>query len=265
MLQPGGGTEVLAESLTHFPQMDDYCMGPRDLEALRKAKASVRIPVIASLERHLCWWVDRLRRKACRRWALMRSSEMLHAHPPPTPGCRLMWNSGTLDICEAVQGPVKVPVAMKLSTFLSFLRLHPRPSEGRGRRPGPLQSVLPPNSTSKSAKWNRTWCSPPQTRSASHAVDRDALRQGGFQSLRGWVFHMAKDDLGSSMAGADAWQAALCNSKYGPATSRLHRRVCALMGAGTRSAQQIKGSLSAGRVPDPTAFECQLYEDAAQL
>ena len=44
------GTESFAESLTYFPQPSEFHTGPEGyLEHIRKAKASVNIPIIASL------------------------------------------------------------------------------------------------------------------------------------------------------------------------------------------------------------------------
>ena len=44
------GTESFAESLTYFPQASEFHTGPEGyLEHIRKAKAAVRIPIIASL------------------------------------------------------------------------------------------------------------------------------------------------------------------------------------------------------------------------
>ena len=44
------GTESFAESLTYFPQPSEFQTGPEGyLEHIRKAKSSVRIPIIASL------------------------------------------------------------------------------------------------------------------------------------------------------------------------------------------------------------------------
>ena len=44
------GTESFAESLTYFPDLTDYNLGPdKYLEHLRRVKAAVRIPVIGSL------------------------------------------------------------------------------------------------------------------------------------------------------------------------------------------------------------------------
>ena len=44
------GTESFAESLTHFPDLDDYNTGPEKyLNLISKAKESVQIPIIASL------------------------------------------------------------------------------------------------------------------------------------------------------------------------------------------------------------------------
>ncbi len=44
------GTESFAESLTYFPQASEFHTGPEGyLNHIRKAKASVKIPIIASL------------------------------------------------------------------------------------------------------------------------------------------------------------------------------------------------------------------------
>src|ERR1700752_4688033 len=44
------GTDSFAESLTYFPQGTEFFTGPEGyLDHIRKAKAAVRIPVIASL------------------------------------------------------------------------------------------------------------------------------------------------------------------------------------------------------------------------
>src|ERR1700689_3846251 len=44
------GTESFAESLTYFPQASEFHTGPEGyLKHIRKAKAAVKIPVIASL------------------------------------------------------------------------------------------------------------------------------------------------------------------------------------------------------------------------
>lgn len=46
-------TESFAESLTHFPELEDYNTGPEDyLELVQQAKKSLSIPVIASLNGH---------------------------------------------------------------------------------------------------------------------------------------------------------------------------------------------------------------------
>ena len=44
------GTESFAEALTYFPEPEEFCLGPEEyLKHIGKAKESVRIPVIASL------------------------------------------------------------------------------------------------------------------------------------------------------------------------------------------------------------------------
>ena len=44
------GTESFAEALTYFPEPEEFHVGPElYLENIRKAKASVKIPIVASL------------------------------------------------------------------------------------------------------------------------------------------------------------------------------------------------------------------------
>jgi len=44
------GTESFAESLSYFPQPDEFKLGPQDyIEQIKKAKAKLKIPVIASI------------------------------------------------------------------------------------------------------------------------------------------------------------------------------------------------------------------------
>ena len=44
------GTEAFAESLSYFPEIEDYKLGPElYLEHIQKAKAAVDVPIIASI------------------------------------------------------------------------------------------------------------------------------------------------------------------------------------------------------------------------
>jgi len=54
------GTESFAESLTYFPEPSAYHLGPEDyLKHIQKAKAAVKIPVIASLNGcSMGGWID---------------------------------------------------------------------------------------------------------------------------------------------------------------------------------------------------------------
>jgi Dihydroorotate dehydrogenase len=53
------GAESFPESLNYFPNLQNYNLGPDAyLELIRKARVSVSIPVIASLNGISRWWMD---------------------------------------------------------------------------------------------------------------------------------------------------------------------------------------------------------------
>jgi len=113
------GTESFAESLSYFPEFEDYETGPDEyLNLLRRATEAVDIPVIASLNGITNeGWVDTAR--------LMQdagaSGIELNAYYIPAN----LYMDGReveqryLEVLKAVKAAVSVPVAMKLSPFFS--------------------------------------------------------------------------------------------------------------------------------------------------
>jgi dihydroorotate dehydrogenase (fumarate) len=113
------GSESYAESLSFFPEFEDYETGPDEyLNLLRRATEAVDIPVIASLNGITNeGWVDTAR--------LMQEAgasgiELNPYHIPAN-----LYQDGReveqryLDVLRAVKSAVSVPVAMKLSPFFS--------------------------------------------------------------------------------------------------------------------------------------------------
>jgi dihydroorotate dehydrogenase (fumarate) len=115
------GTESFAESLTYFPEPDEYVLGPDEyLEHIRQAKEAVDIPVIGSLNGHSeGGWTEyaRLIQEAGAD-ALELNVYFLPTDPEIT-GEQI--EKPYLDILKSVKSQVTIPVAVKLSPFFSAL------------------------------------------------------------------------------------------------------------------------------------------------
>ena len=115
------GTESFAESLTYFPQASEFHTGPEGyLNHIRKAKASVGMPIIASLNgTTLGGWtkfaseIERAGADAieCNIYSIPTDPRLTAADIEKT----------YLDIVRAVKETVSIPVAVKLSPFFSNL------------------------------------------------------------------------------------------------------------------------------------------------
>ncbi len=110
-----------AEALSYFPSVDEYRLGPvQYLEQIRRIKAAVDIPVIASLNGTTpAGWLHhgRLMEQAGAD-ALELNVYYLPTDPAESSAAV---EKRTLDIVRAVKAEVKIPVAVKLSPFFSAL------------------------------------------------------------------------------------------------------------------------------------------------
>lgn len=115
------GTESFAESLTYFPEPEEFHLGPEGyLNHIRKAKAAVDIPIIASLNgTSIGGWTEFARQIE----QAGADALELNVYYIPTEmdldGARV--EQTYLDILKAVKSAVKIPVAMKLGPFFSNL------------------------------------------------------------------------------------------------------------------------------------------------
>ncbi len=113
------GTESFAESLTYFPQASEFYTGPEGyLKHIRKAKASVGIPIIASLNGStLGGWTEFARKvEDAGADAIECNIYFIPTDPQLTSeGIEQTY----LEIVRAVKSAVKIPVAVKLSPFFS--------------------------------------------------------------------------------------------------------------------------------------------------
>jgi dihydroorotate dehydrogenase (fumarate) len=113
------GSDSFPESLTFFPQPAEFITGPEEyLNKIRKAKESVQIPIIASLNcSAIGGWVDYAKKI---QQAGADALELNIYFIPTQMDCTSVEIEQTyLDIVQAVQAVVHIPVALKLSPFFS--------------------------------------------------------------------------------------------------------------------------------------------------
>jgi dihydroorotate dehydrogenase (fumarate) len=113
------GTDSHPESLKFFPEPSEFQLGPDDyLEHIRKAKAAVNIPVIASLNgSSVGGWIQYATRMEeagadaleCNIYWIVTDPNMTSAEV----------EQHYIDIVQAVKTAVHIPVAIKLSPFFS--------------------------------------------------------------------------------------------------------------------------------------------------
>jgi len=113
------GTESYAESLSYFPEPAEFNLGPDEyLEHIRKAKDSIKIPIIASLNgSSVGGWIQ--------------YATQIEEAGADALECNIYWivtdpkvtsaevEQHYVDIVSAVKTAVHIPVAIKLSPFFS--------------------------------------------------------------------------------------------------------------------------------------------------
>ena len=113
------GTESFAEALTYFPEPDTFHVGTEAyLDHIRKARAMVDIPIIASLNgATLGGWIDYARQIE----DAGANAIELNIYWIPTDmdlsGAEV--EQAYLDIVKAVKAAVQIPVAVKISPYFS--------------------------------------------------------------------------------------------------------------------------------------------------
>jgi dihydroorotate dehydrogenase (fumarate) len=115
------GTESFAEALTYFPDLQHYNMGPEPyLELIRKARESVNIPIIASLNGiSTGGWVD-YARKIEQAGASALELNMYYLSTDPNLSSAEL-EEEYVRLVRDVRAKVRIPLAVKLSPFFSAL------------------------------------------------------------------------------------------------------------------------------------------------
>lgn len=112
-------SESYAEATSYFPEVGDYKLGPDEyLEHIRKAKETVKIPIIASLNgKSRGGWTRYAKEMEQAGADALELNIYLLATDIETSGIEM--ENMYIDIVKEVRSAVKIPIAVKLSPFFS--------------------------------------------------------------------------------------------------------------------------------------------------
>ena len=262
------GTESYAESTSYFPEPSEFHLGPDDyLEHIRKAKAAVKVPVVASLNgSSVGGWIQYATQieeagadaLECNIYWIVTDPDMTSAEV----------EQHYVDIVQAVKTAVHIPVSIKLSPFFSNFanmakRIDAAGADGltlfnRFYQPDiDLETLeLAPHvllSTPQAMRLPLTWV----------GILRGKVK-ASLAATSG--IHGAEDVIKLLMVGADVTM--LCSTLLRNGINHLRS-----VEQGVRqwmesheyeSVQQMKGSMRQMRCADPSAFERAQYMRAVK-
>jgi len=262
------GTESFAESLTYFPRAGEFHTGPEGyLNHIRRAKEAVDIPVIASLNgATLGGWTKYAKQIEqagadaieCNIYFIPTNTEI--------PGCEI--EKIYTDILREVKTAVQIPVAAKLSPFFSNLanmakRLDQIGTDGlvlfnRFYQPDIDIEEL-------EIKPNVLLSSPQELRLPLTWIGILYGRTHGSLAATSGV-HRPEDVLKLLMVGANVTMLCSALLRHGLShLGHLERAVRVWLEEHEyESVQQMQGSMSQLRCPDPGAFERAQYMRAVK-
>jgi dihydroorotate dehydrogenase (fumarate) len=262
------GTDSFAEASSFFPQPNEFHLGPEGyLNHIRKAKKAVSVPIIASLNgTTVGGWTQYAKLiEQAGADALECNIYFIAADPDLT---SLAIEKEYLDILKAVKSVVKIPVAIKLSPYFSNMANMAKRLDEAGAN----ALVL----------FNRFY--QPDINLEELEIQPNVLLSGP-QALRlplTWIgilygriranlaatsgVHSGEDVLKLVMVGADVTM--LCSALLRNGIDHLRKVESGLLEWMEKheyeSVQQMKGSMSQIRCPNPSAFERAQYMKAVK-
>ncbi len=261
-------TDTSAESLTFFPEPSEFQTGPEGyLEHIRKAKASVRIPIIASLNGATMGGWTKFAKQIehagadaieCNIYSLPADPAISGADVEKT----------YIEILSAVKSTVRIPVAVKLSPFFSSMANIAQQFDQAGADGLVLfnrfyqpdvdleELAIRPNvllSTGQSLRLPLTWVGILYGRVKASLAATSGV-------------HHAEDVIKLLMVGASATM--MCSALMRNGVNHLRhveRELQEWMEAHEyESVQQMQGSMSQIKCADPSAFERAQYMRAVK-
>ncbi len=260
------GTYSYAEALTYFPEPEEFRLGPEEyLAHIQKAKAAVKVPIIASLNGSSVGGWTSYARKIQEAGA---DALELNIYNIPTDAdmTSLEIEDSYLKIVQAVKSAVTIPVAVKLSPFFTnFANMAKRLDQAGANGLVLFNRFYQPDIDLESleVKPNILLSTPMAMRVPLRWV---ALLYGRIKASLAATsgIHRASDVLKMLMAGADVTM--LCSTliRHGARQVGVIERdmVAWLEEHEYNSVSQLKGSLSQKNCPEPSAFERAQYMKA---
>ena len=257
------GTESFAESLSYFPEAEEYNLGPEEyIELIHKAKRALKIPIIGSLNGISAGgWTDYAKKIE----EAGADALELNVYYIPTDARHTSEEveQRYLDILKAVKGTVTIPVAMKLSPFFSSMANMAARLEAVGANGLVLFNRFYQPDIDLDALEVR-----PNVILSSPQAMRLPLRwiavlygrvRTSFAATSG--VHSAQDVIKLLMAGADVTMMCSALLKHGPGHIRqvLEDVNQWMLDHEYVSVSQMKGSMSQKSVANPEAFERANY------
>ncbi len=260
------GTESFAESLTYFPESQEYNLGPDEyIELLHSAKEKLSIPIIGSLNGISSGgWVDYAKKIEQAGADALELNVYYIPTDPELTGQEV--EDRYLEVLHAVKQGVRIPVSMKLSPFFSSMahmahRLDVAGANGlvlfnRFYQPDielETLEVVPGVvlSTPMAMRLPLRWIA------ILHGKVKASLAATS-------GIHTSTDVIKMLMAGADVTMMCSALLKHGPGhiTTVLSEVRQWMLEHEYVSLQQMKGSMSQKSVADPAAFERANYMKA---
>jgi dihydroorotate dehydrogenase (fumarate) len=262
------GTDSFAEATSFFPQPDEFRLGPEGyLDHIRRAKEAVSIPIIASLNgTTVGGWTQYAKLIDQAGADALECNIYSVAADPDVPSSAV--EQEYLDILKAVKSAVTIPVAVKISPFFSNMaNMAKRLDEGganalvlfnRFYQPDiNLEELeIQPNvllSTPQALRLPLTWIGILYGRIRANLAATSGV-------------HSPEDVVKLLMVGADVTM--LCSALLRNGISHLQHIERGLLEWMEKheyeSVQQMKGSMSQIRCPNPSAFERAQYMKAVK-
>jgi dihydroorotate dehydrogenase (fumarate) len=255
--------QSFAEALSYFPASDAFALGPHEyLEQLRRIKAAVSVPVIASLNGYtLGGWLNYARLMQDAGADALELNVYQLATDPDESGHAV--EERTIEMVRAVRGAVRVPLAVKLSPFYTAL--------------GDFARRLDEAGADGLVLFNRFYqpdidIEELQARRALHLSHSSELplRLRWLAILSGRVraslavsggVHTVVDVIQSIMSGAHAVQVVSALLQRGPAyLAQLRQELTEWLEEHEYdSLQQMQGSMNLESCPDPRIYERANY------
>lgn len=257
------GAESFPEALSFFPKPPEFISGPEEyLNKIRKAKESVQIPVIASLNGGaLGGWVDYA--KKIQQAGADALELNVYFIPTEMDRSAVEIEQDYIDIVKAVQSVVHIPIALKLSPFFSNMAHMARRLDQTGVNGLVLFNRFYQPDIDLDNLEVRTGVNLSTAQDMLLPLRWIAILYGRVKADLAATsgVHTAGDAVKILMAGADVVMLCSVLMKNGlKSIGKIEKEMSEWLSAHDyQSVRQLQGSMSQKNCPDPTAFERAQY------